>query len=444
MRGKRKESKGADSGMDLVGEKKKSGVTVFGPTAFYSLLHVLVDGVCAFAMFGTFLVRPQGYDNVLTYNFCAFALQMPLGAALDVLNPRRGKVLPLATACMGVALTLVGAFTHPALLGIGNALFHVGGGVGTIFEDREKGWQGRGLGVFVAPGALGLYLGALLAKNGAGIGWLWGVGAFMLLACAGAAGRVFVRGSARGSSQGGSRAGAGEAVVQLASGAARGLSQGGLRAGAGEAVVRMASGAVRGSSQGGSRAGTADVAHPVSCPVRAPSKNGVHSGATGVLPLAACLLLVVILRSHIGMTVTFPWKTTALAGFFAALAVAAGKAAGGFWTVGLGSLRTILLSLAAAAVCYLFSGYAVFGLAALFLFNVTMPVTLYLLVRRLPRLPGFSFGLLTFGLFLGFLPAYFGVAAGQDGNVAGCIGSMVSLVILVCGILWDSREHAGG
>lgn len=404
--------------MDLVGEKKKSGVTVFGPTAFYSLLHVLVDGVCAFAMFGTFLVRPQGYDDVLTYNFCAFALQMPLGAALDVLNPRRGKVLPLATACMGVALTLVGAFTHPALLGIGNALFHVGGGVGTIFEDREKGWQGRGLGVFVAPGALGLYLGALLAKNGAGIGWLWGVGAFMLLACAGAAGRVFVRGSARGSSQGGSRAGAGEDVVQLASGA------------------------VRGSSQGGLRAGTADVAHPVSCPVRAPSKNGVHSGATGVLPLAACLLLVVILRSHIGMTVTFPWKTTALAGFFAALAVAAGKAAGGFWTVGLGSLRTILLSLAAAAVCYLFSGYAVFGLAALFLFNVTMPVTLYLLVRRLPRLPGFSFGLLTFGLFLGFLPAYFGVAAEQDGNVAGCIGSMVSLVILVCGILWDSRRRA--
>lgn len=404
--------------MDLVGEKKKSGVTVFGPTAFYSLLHVLVDGVCAFAMFGTFLVRPQGCDDVLTYNFCAFALQMPLGAALDVLDPSREKVLPLATACMGVALTLVGAFTHPALLGIGNALFHVGGGVGTIFEDREKGWQGRGLGVFVAPGALGLYLGALLAKNGAGIGWLWGVGAFMLLACAGAAGRVFVRGSARGSCQGGSRAGAGEAVV------------------------RMASGAVRGSSQGGSRAGTADVAHPVSCPVRAPSKNSVHSGATGVLPLAACLLLVVILRSHIGMTVTFPWKTTALAGFFAALAVAAGKAAGGFWTVGLGSLRTILLSLAAAAVCYLFSGYAVFGLTALFLFNVTMPVTLYLLVRRLPRLPGFSFGLLTFGLFLGFLPAYFGVAAGQDGNVAGCIGSMVSLVILMCGILWDSRRRA--
>lgn len=168
----------------------------------------------------------------------------------------------------------------------------------------------------------------------------------------------------------------------------------------------------------------------------------MHSGATGVLPLAACLLLVVILRSHIGMTVTFPWKTTALAGFFAALAVAAGKAAGGFWTVGLGSLRTILLSLAAAAVCYLFSGYAVFGLAALFLFNVTMPVTLYLLVRRLPRLPSFSFGLLTFGLFLGFLPAYFGVAAEQDGNVAGCIGSMVSLVILVCGILWDSRRRA--
>lgn len=356
-------------------------------TAIYSLLHVLVDGVCAYAMFGSFLVRPQGYDDVLTYNFCAFALQMPFGAALDLLNPRRGEILPFCTACMGVALTLVGAFTHPALLGIGNALFHVGGGVGTIFEDREKGWQGRGLGVFVAPGALGLYLGTLLAKNGAGIGWLWGVGVFMLLVCAGTA--------------------------VMVSGAVRGLS--------------------RDSSKSRLRAGAVDVEDAAR----------LASGAA-VLPLAACLLFVVILRSHVGMTVTFPWKTTALAGFLATLAAAAGKAAGGFLAAGFGLLRTILLSLTAAAVCYLLSGCVVFGIAALFLFNVTMPVTLYLLVCWLPRLPGFSFGLLTFGLFLGFLPAYFGASAGQDSNVAGCIGSMVSLVLLTCGILWDSRRRAAG
>ena len=39
-------------------------------------------------------------------------------------------------------------------------------GVGTIREDDREGWQGRGLGVFVAPGALGLYLGTVLGRGG--------------------------------------------------------------------------------------------------------------------------------------------------------------------------------------------------------------------------------------------------------------------------------------
>lgn len=354
-------------------------MTSFCISAVYSLLHLFVDGVCAYAMFGTFLERPQGYDYVLIYNFCAFALQMPFGAALDLLNPGRRKTLPFITACMGVLLTLAGALTHPALLGVGNALFHIGGGVGTICEDAEKDWQGRGLGVFVAPGALGLYMGMQLAVSGAGVVWLWGVGTLMLLLCAGAAGRIFA----------------------------------------------------------------SRTAHD-------PSKSGMHTGADiaqqkktgGDLLLTVCVLLVVILRSYIGMAVTFTWKTTALAGLLCTLAVVLGKVAGGFMAAGSGILRTAVLSLTASAVCYLFSGYWVFGISALFLFNMTMPVTLYLLIRRQPLLPGFSFGLLTFGLFLGFLPVYFGLSVLQDSSIIGYIGSMLSLAILVCGILWDARRHA--
>lgn len=360
--------------MNRVRERKKSDMTAFCMTAVYSLLHLLVDGVCAYAMFGTFLEQPQGYDYVLLYNFCAFALQMPLGAALDILNPRRGKALPFLTACMGVVLTLAGALTHPALLGIGNALFHIGGGVGTICEDAEKDWRGRGLGVFVAPGALGLYLGMRLAGSGAGIGWLWGTGAFMLLVCAGAAGRAF--------------------------------------------------------------AGS---------PAHDPSNRGMHNGAADLTQkektresvlLTVCVLLVVILRSHIGMAVTFSWKTTALAGLLCTLAVVSGKVAGGFLAAGFGPLKTAVLSLAAAAVCYLFSGHMILGIAALFLFNMTMPVTLYLLIREHPLLPGFSFGLLTFGLFLGFLPTYFELSACQNSSIIGCVGSILSLMILVCGIVF--------
>ena len=120
----------------------------------YSLLHFLVDGVCAWGMLGRF----RGFDNILIYNFCAFVLQLPLGAVLDRLGRRR---TPMLFAAVGCVLTLLGAFTSPVLLGIGNALFHVGGGVDVI----RDGGKCEKLGIFVAPGALGLYLGGLLAER---------------------------------------------------------------------------------------------------------------------------------------------------------------------------------------------------------------------------------------------------------------------------------------
>ena len=152
-------------------------------TAIYSVLHLLVDGMCALAMFGRFLPRGNGHLYILLYNFCAFSLQMPFGVALDALcgsgKERRGEV-PFLFAAAGVLCTIAGVFTHPVILGIGNALFHVGGGVGTIREDTAKGQKGRWLGIFVAPGALGLYLGTLSGKNGSWNLWIPGTGILML------------------------------------------------------------------------------------------------------------------------------------------------------------------------------------------------------------------------------------------------------------------------
>ena len=121
-------------------------------TACYSLLHFLVDGLCAWGMLGRF----GSFDAILIYNFCAFALQLPLGAVLDRLGGRR---TPMVFAGIGCALTLIGACTSPVVLGIGNALFHVGGGVDVI----RDGGRCEKLGIFVAPGALGLFFGGLLA-----------------------------------------------------------------------------------------------------------------------------------------------------------------------------------------------------------------------------------------------------------------------------------------
>ena len=107
-------------------------------TWLYAAVHFLVDGVCAWAMLGR------------------------LGAVLDRLG---GRKMPMAFAWTGCALTLLGVWLHPAVLGLGNALFHVGGGADVI---RDGGRCER-LGIFVAPGALGLYVGGLLAGK---VPWL--------------------------------------------------------------------------------------------------------------------------------------------------------------------------------------------------------------------------------------------------------------------------------
>lgn len=368
-------------------------------TALYSILHFLVDGVCAFAMFGYFATQDGWYVNVLLYNFCAFAMQMPLGVVLDGLNGRGRlqKYNPsFCFAVAGVMFTLIGAVTHPVVLGLGNALFHLGGGVGTIHEDEAKGWRGRGLGVFVAPGALGLYIGTQLAKSGMAPGWMWivPVGVVMFL-CLEWGIQVLRR-------EAGRRINASMRTEQVVT-----RTKNGPDIVSGNDICQVASDGSRHNQ-----------------PIEAGQQR------KSALWLILGCLAVVILRSYIGMAVSFSWKTTLLAGTIAVLAVVLGKVAGGFASVGLGTRRTVAMSLGLAAVCYLLSGNMAAGIVALFLFNMTMPITLYILVQRLRVLPGFAFGMLTFGLFLGFLPVYFGVRLPVDGRLVGCVGSLVSLVIL--------------
>lgn len=343
-------------------------------TAMYSLLHMLVDGVCALAMFGHFFIEENGHFSMLLYNFCAFALQMPLGTWLDLLvlqNTHKKEQLAFVFAVSGVVLTIVGAFLHPVVLGIGNALFHIGGGVGTIQEDTAKSWHGRGLGVFVAPGAFGLYIGTVVAKGG-----YWSGG--MLIAVAGLL------------------------IVVLG------------------AVILL-------------------MTQKLSLSWKWHEKDAVEirsgKGITGqVLLLSICCFLVVVLRSYIGMAVAFPWKQVPILGCISVMAVVAGKVAGGFIAAGFGYAKTAVITLFIASIGYIGLDWAPLGLVALFFFNMTMPMTLYLLIRTLKQLPGFSFGLLTFGLFLGFLPAYFAWELPWKGQVLGPIGCVVSMILLLIGI----------
>lgn len=129
----------------------------------YSLAHFIVDFACANFMYQYGLPSGSWYILVILYNFCAFALQMPFGLLVDKWNRNS---LCAATGCILVAIAYL---CRPAILpatlviGIGNALFHVGGGTDVLNSSTEKASM---LGVFVSPGAFGIYYGTMLGKEG--------------------------------------------------------------------------------------------------------------------------------------------------------------------------------------------------------------------------------------------------------------------------------------
>ena len=69
--------------------------------ALYSLAHFWVDLSCAFLAFRFLSAAPEFTLCLLLYNFCAFALQMPLGLLADRLD-RNGAAA--AAGCALVAL----------------------------------------------------------------------------------------------------------------------------------------------------------------------------------------------------------------------------------------------------------------------------------------------------------------------------------------------------
>ena len=72
--------------------------------ALYSLSHLWVDLSCALLVFRTMADAPSFSLCLLLYNFCAFALQMPLGLLAGQWN-RNGLVA--ASGCLLTALAFL-------------------------------------------------------------------------------------------------------------------------------------------------------------------------------------------------------------------------------------------------------------------------------------------------------------------------------------------------
>lgn len=131
----------------------------------YSITHALIDATCAgfiLSLLGH-IDNSQFFYMVIIYNIIAFGLQAPFGYIADILKK------PVKVTLLGIILTGVGALVSPIpwigiiLLGLGNALFHVGGGIISLNITPKKA---TAPGIYVAPGALGLAIGGVLGKTG--------------------------------------------------------------------------------------------------------------------------------------------------------------------------------------------------------------------------------------------------------------------------------------
>jgi FSR family fosmidomycin resistance protein-like MFS transporter len=131
----------------------------------YALAHGVAEFLVGFRLF--YSMRPDSAANpLLLYTACAFLLPVPIALVSDRL--RRPALLGAAgLAVLAGALALPGGTGAAAVMGIGNAGLHVTG-AGAALRTRMPA---SAVGLFVAPGAIGLACGITLGQSSAP--WPW-------------------------------------------------------------------------------------------------------------------------------------------------------------------------------------------------------------------------------------------------------------------------------
>lgn len=329
----------------------------------YGITHALVDAACIMLVLGGIDVRENLLAYILLYNVLAFGLQLPLGWFSDRLHQ---PVLAAITGVVLVALSLM-LFLHPLaaiiLAGIGNALFHVGGG--TIALNLRPG-KAALPGVFVAPGGIGLVAGALLLK-------FYG---YHPLFCS---------------------------MLLLAMG-----------------TLILA--------------------------VKSPRiyYAAVKERVGASLDLAILLLLITIcIRSMVGLSADFPWKSNQLLLITLTASIALGKSLGGFMADYFGWMKIAVGGLIISSILLVFGQQSAFaGIIGLFFFNLTMPVTLVAISNVLSGRPGFSFGLATFAIITGALPTFFPYKALIGVNPVLITLTIISAITLYMGLKFIHHSNS--
>ena len=293
--------------------------------AVYTFAHFAVDFACFYVLFSTVSAGIQNTQQLafwfLTYNIIAFGLQFVIGYFCDT---HRSFPAGLVFARQ--------IYTALVLIALGNAFFHVGGGIDSLVNARGKLWRS---GVFVSSGTWGVVLGTMAGR--AGISILYPLGFLMI---SGVMIHIFCN-----------------TKINL-------------------------------------------------------SKSSFNvANMKRVTAIAIALIFIsVAIRAHTGFSIPITWKTSTFLVLLAAFASFAGKAQGGFAADKLGARLTgvgaLLLS---APLLTFFNDNIVLCVIGIFLFNMTMPVTLCALAQYLEGFEGLAFGLTTLALLSGTFVTYISV-----------------------------------
>ncbi|NTV31201.1 MFS transporter [candidate division WWE3 bacterium] len=136
------------------------------------------------------------------------------------------------------------------------------------------------------------------------------------------------------------------------------------------------------------------------------------------------VLLSISIRSLVGSVLIFPWKTNIDLLIILTGAVVLGKGLGGILADKFGWVKIGVGSLALSIPFLVFGANVPFlAIVGMFLFNITMPITLVAISNIFPGRPGFAFGLTTLALIIGTIPAFFSIkqGLGNDWFVFGII-----------------------
>lgn len=338
------------------------------PIAPYCAAHALVDASCAALIFSASaagrLPVPTALAAVVAYNLLAFALQPVLGWFVNDSGSARGWAR--AGALATVFAFLVGQFAAgiwPAIVlaGVGNAVFHLGGGVVAL---RAEPGRAAIPGLYVAPGAAGLAAGVWMGTNQ----WFAWLPAVVLLLAV-----PFLKVVPPGADRRPAAAGATEAAPMIAVG---------------------------------------------------------------------LLFVVVAMRAFVGSGVALPWKVDPWLLVGLTGAVVLGKAAGGLLADRFGRVAVGVGALVLSApLLMLAPGSAAAGIMGMFLFNMTMPVTLVAISDLMPERPGFAFGLTCLALIMGALPVMLHVA-GTISPVPAVLWVLGSAALLWRGLTWRPSGYS--